>query len=87
MVLGLINIFLCGGIGRYSIPWLIGILSLLFIALSVHLIADLLEIKSVRGGILAGGLMAIFPVMADTYLYMFTAGASFLALIMMVFSS
>ena len=84
--LGLINIFLRDSIGRYSMPWLIGILSLFFIALSAHLVADLLEIKSIWGEILVGGLMAVFPVVADTYLYMFTAGAYFLALMMMVFS-
>ena len=84
--LGIIHELLDKSIGVYSMPWLLGSLYLLFIAASAGIAADLLEIESVWGRVFLGGIMSVFPVVADTFLYMFTAAAYFLALLLMVLS-
>lgn len=84
--LGLISKFMDKSIGIYSLPWLNGIISLTFITISACLITELLGIKSILGKVLVGGVMAVFPVVASIYLFMFTSAAYFAALLMMLFS-
>ena len=72
--------------GFLQAPALIGTLSLLCLGLSAALSADLLEVRSVPGGIGVGAAFVVIPALAYTYLYMFTASAYALAILMAVAS-
>lgn len=45
----------------FSLPWVNGLTTLLFVALSAGLMADLLKIKSNIGNVLLGSAMIVFP--------------------------
>lgn len=60
---------------HYQTPLYLGILALFFVALSACIIADLLEIRTVTGRILLGGIFAAFPFMTALYSYMYTSAS------------
>lgn len=72
--------------GYIQAPGLIGGLSLLFLATAAALIVDALEIRSTTVALLCGGFAVVFPALAYTYLYMFTASAYAFAILLAVFS-
>lgn len=57
----------------YSLPWVNGLTTLLFIALSAGLTADVLDVKSTVGNIMIGAAMAVYPSLTATFFFMFTA--------------
>lgn len=61
--------------GYIQAPSLIGILSLLFLGLSAAMVTDLMKLRRTPSAIACGAFLAVFPSMAYTYLYMFTASA------------
>ena len=69
-----------------QMPAVIGLLSLLFLGLAAALAVDLLAIRSTILAGLAGAVMAAFPSMGYTFLYMFTASAYCLAILLAVLS-
>ena len=75
-----------GGGQNPSLPWLHGLLSLLFIALSAYTIIKLLDISESINRFLICGLMVAFPVITSTFAYMFTAPYYFLALFLATLS-
>ena len=72
--------------GFVQAPGLIGGLSLVFLGAAAALIADSLRIRSVAAAVLCGGFAVVFPAMAYTYLYMFTASAYAFAILLAVLS-
>lgn len=72
--------------GFTQMPAVIGFFSILFLALSAVLAADLLGIRSRALSALAGALMAAFPAVGYTFLYMFTASAYCFAILLAVLS-
>lgn len=69
-----------------QMPMVIGLLSLLFLGLAAALAADVLKLRSCVLSGLAGAVMAAFPSMGYTYLYLFTASAYCLAIFLAVLS-
>lgn len=61
--------------GYIQAPALIGVLSLVFLGLSAAMTADLFCLRRTSSAIACGCFLAVFPAMAYTYLYMFTASA------------
>ena len=57
----------------YSLPWVNGLITLIFIALSAGLVADLFQIKSMAGNVVLGAAMAVYPSWTATFFFMFTA--------------
>ncbi len=57
----------------YSLPWVNGMLTLLFIALSAGLVADIFSVKSFVGNALMGAAMVVYPSWTATFFFMFTA--------------
>lgn len=57
----------------YSLPWVNGLVTLIFIALSAGLVADLFQIKSMAGNVVLGAAMAVYPSWTATFFFMFTA--------------
>ena len=72
--------------GYVQSPAVIGFFSVLFMSISAGLVAHIFKIKSALAGGLCGVLMIVFPSVAYTYLYMFTASAYFFGLLLAVFS-
>lgn len=72
--------------GYLQAPGLIGVLSLIFLGAAAALIVDALQIRSTAVSVLCGGFVAVFPALAYTYLYMFTASAYAFAIFLAVLS-
>ena len=76
------------GIGSYfRLPWVNGLLSILYISLSAVIVAQYLEIRNVWLSILAGVTLAVYPSVALTFNFMYTADAYFLAMLMAVLAA
>lgn len=74
----------CGISSYYTLPWLIGVLSLLYLSITAVLLVEILDIRSKAGIVLAGGLLVAFPSFASTFAYAFTADGYMLALLLAV---
>lgn len=74
--------------GYFDMPWVIGVLSILFLALTAVAIVDLFDIRSKIAAIFISAIVVTFPSVASTFSYMFTADgylfASFLAILSLV---
>lgn len=66
--------------GDYSMPWLNGLLSILFIAAAAGFTVSLLRIVKPLYCVLTAALMVTFPTVTSTFTYMFTADGYFLSL-------
>lgn len=69
-----------------QMPAVIGLLSLIFLGLAAALVVNLLSIRSRALAGLTGAVMAAFPSLGFTFLYMFTAAAYCLAILLAVLS-
>ena len=69
-----------------QMPAVIGLLSLLLLGLAAALTVEVLKVKSGVLGALCGAVMACFPCMGYTFLYMFTASAYCLAIFLATLS-
>ena len=69
-----------------QMPMAIGLLSLLFLGLAAALAVDLLKIRGLVVSGVVGAVMAAFPSLGYTYLYMFTASAYCIAIFLAVLS-
>ena len=69
-----------------QMPMVIGLLSLLFLSLAAALAVDLLKLRSLVLSGVTGALMAAFPALGYTFLYMFTASAYSISIFLAVFS-
>ena len=68
----------------FSMPWLWGLLSLLFLALALCLVVKLFHIRSRVLQLLLAGIFAAFPAETATLAYMYTAAPYALALLLTV---
>lgn len=75
--------YACSISSYYDLPWLNGILSLIYIAGSAVCIVELFEVKRKIPAALIGGLMVTFPTVTSTLAYNYTADGYFLALLCM----
>ena len=69
-----------------QMPAVIGLLSLLLLGLAAALTVEVLKLRSAALGGLCGAVMACFPCVGYTFLYMFTASAYCLAIFLAVLS-
>ncbi len=76
----------CGLTSYFTLPWLIGLLGLVFLAAAAAVLAELLEMKNKLLIGLMGGLLAAFPALASTFAYVYTLDGYMLALLLAVLS-
>lgn len=80
----------CGFSSYYDLPWIIGMLSCIFISLSVVFIVAIFEIHNPVLIALTGGLIASSPAITETFFFLYTADgymiAMFLATLAVYFS-
>ncbi len=73
----------CGISSYYDLPWVNGLLSLVYIGITAVLVCELLEVRKTSTRILLGGLLSAFPVVTGTLGYMYTADGYFLSMLCM----
>lgn len=66
--------------GNLSLPWLNGLLAIMWLALACCCTVELLKIRKPMFCVITAAIMVTFPVVTSTLTYMFTADAYFLAL-------
>lgn len=74
----------CGFSSYYTVPWVIGLLGLFWLACTAVAITELLEIKDKLIIILVSGLLVVFPAIASTFAYVFTMDGYMMALFLAV---
>ena len=74
----------CGFSSYYSLPWLIGVISVLILAVTAVILVEVLEIEKVLGGVMVAGLLVTFPVLTSTFAYVFTMDGYMLAVLLSV---
>lgn len=70
----------CGMSSYFDLPWIIGIFSCLFIALTVVVIVALLKVQNPVLIALIGGLLAASPATTETFFFLFTADGYMIAM-------
>ena len=73
--------YACGISSYYNLPWLNGLLAIIYIAVAGAVVVEAFEIKSVALSVLTGGLMVTFPTVASTFCYIFTIDGYMMALL------
>lgn len=74
----------CGISSYYTLPWMIGVLSLLYLSLTAAVLTEFLQIRQRALIVGISGLLVSFPALASTYAYIFTADGYMLALFLAV---
>ncbi|MCM1100292.1 MAG: glucosyltransferase domain-containing protein [Clostridium sp.] len=74
----------CGFSSFYTIPWVIGLLGLLFLSCAAVALTDFLELKDAPAIVSVSGLLVSFPALASTFAYVFTMDGYMLALCLAV---
>ncbi len=70
----------CGISSYYDLPWVNGIISCLFIALTAVIIIKIFRITNPVLIVLTGGLLAASPATSETFFYLFTADGYMIAM-------
>lgn len=76
----------CGFSSYFTIPWVIGLLGLLFLSLAAVAFTALLELRDTVSVVLVSGLLVSFPALASTFAYVFTMDGYMMALLLAVLS-
>lgn len=76
----------CGASSFFTVPWVIGLLGLVFLGLTAAALCEFLEVR--KGWAIVGisGLLVSFPALASTFAYVFTLDGYMLALLLAVLS-
>lgn len=59
--------------GKYAVPLLIGVVSLLFLSASSYLIIELMDLKKTSSWVFTTAVIILFPTVVSAFLYPFTA--------------
>ena len=76
----------CGFSSFYSIPWVIGLLGLVFLGAAAAALTEILEVKKNWAIVAVSGLLVAFPALTSTFAYVFTLDGYMLALLLAVLS-
>lgn len=74
----------CGFSSYFTLPWLIGLLSLFFLACGAVALTELLELESTWAIVLCSGLWVSFPALTSAFAYIFTLDGYMLGLLLAV---
>ncbi|MCR5478056.1 MAG: glucosyltransferase domain-containing protein [Lachnospiraceae bacterium] len=70
----------------YALPWVIGLLGLLYLSITALLISRILKAESAATAVGIGCLLAVFPSMASMFAYVFTLDGYLLGLLLAVWA-
>lgn len=74
--------YACGISSYYDLPWVIGLLCCVYIALTAMIIVRLFRVKNPVVSFLCGGFLASSPATIETIFFQFTADGYFLAMVL-----
>ena len=74
----------CGISSYYTVPWVIGLLGILYLSCAAVALCELLEVRKSWAAAICGGLLTAFPALASTFAYVFTLDGYMLALLLAV---
>lgn len=74
----------CGITSYFNLPWLIGVLSIVYLAFTNVVLVKLLKIKSKTNVVLISLLTVSFPVLASNFAYVFTMDGYMIGLLLCV---
>ena len=74
----------CGFSSYYTIPWVIGILGLVFLGIAAAALCELLEVRKPWTVMACSALLAAFPALASAFAYVYTLDGYMLALLLAV---
>lgn len=72
----------CGISSYFDLPWVTGLLSIIFIALTSVVIIDIFKMDNPVVIILTGGILVTFPAVTETFYFGFTADGYMLAMLL-----
>ena len=71
--------FACGPTSYYNLPWVNGVVSLFFLAVTAVLFTELFHIEKRSLAVLTGAVIATFPAVTGTFAFIYTADGYMLA--------
>lgn len=74
----------CGISSDYTLPWLIGVLCVIYLAVTAVLLVKFFQVKHTYTGMLLGAVLVVYPSLASNFAYIFTADGYMLALLLAV---
>ncbi len=74
----------CGISSDYTLPWLIGVLCVLYLAVAAVLLQRFFRVKYTYTGMLLAAVLVVYPTLASNFAYIFTADGYMLALMLAV---
>ena len=74
----------CGISSYFSLPWLIAVLSIIYISISSALVVNLLNIRNKAFIVLTGAFLVTFPAIASNFAYVFTMDGYMLGLLLCI---
>ena len=74
----------CGISSDYTLPWLIGVLCVLYLAVTAVLLQRFFRVKHTYTGMLLAAVLVVYPTLASNFAYIFTADGYMLALLLAV---
>ena len=77
----------CGLSSYFDLKWVIGVLSVLFLAAAAVLLVEFYEIKDKIAMALVSAMLVAFPAVAATFAYMYTADGYYMAFAFAVFAA
>lgn len=77
----------CGISSYYDLNWIIGILSVFYLAVAAVFISEFFEVKSITCRICIGALLVTFPAVTATFAYLYTADGYMLAFLLAVLAA
>lgn len=78
---------ICKISGDYTIPWFLGILSMLYIAVGTYFLIMFFDIRNEWNILVVSGIIVASPVVTATFGYMFTADAYFFSYALATFAA
>ncbi len=77
----------CGISSYYDLNWIIGILSIFYLAISAVLLSEFFEVKSMAGRACIASLLVTFPAVTATFAYLYTADGYMLAFLLAILAA
>lgn len=74
----------CGISSYFTIPWVIGLLGLIFLACGAAALTELLKLEDTVAIVAASGLLVAFPALASTFAYVYTLDGYMLAILLAI---
>lgn len=74
----------CGISSDYTLPWVIGLLCLLYLGAAAVLLTHFFRLRHTYTGMLIGAILVVYPTLCSNFAYIFTADGYMLALLFAV---